>query len=118
MPRIEIELTSKQSDGTWTWRAAGAKLPKGSLDGSLLSDTSSVGDIIRVETEQFVDGISVISVLSNREKKSSPELLEVVGSGKEEPLVTTSLNKKKQRRGKPRSQKRDRNPRGTKNIYC
>ena len=115
MPRMEIELTSKQSDGTWTWRAAGAKLPKGSLDGSLLSDTSSIGDIIRVETEQFVDGISVISVLSSREKKSSPELLEVVGSGKEEPLVTTSLNKKKQRRGKPRSQKEGRNQRSPKN---
>ncbi|CAI8388552.1 MAG: Uncharacterised protein [Acidimicrobiales bacterium AG-410-I20] len=115
MPRMEIELTSKQSDGSWTWRAAGAKLPKGSLDGNLLTESSSVGDIIRVETEQFVDGISVVSVLSTREKKSSPELLEVVGSGKDEPLVTTSLNKKKQRRGKPRSQKGPRNSGGPKN---
>ena len=69
---MEIELTSKQSDGTWTWRAAGAKLPKGSLDGSLLSDTSSVGDIIRVETEQFVDGISV----KNRDHKKRAETKE------------------------------------------
>ena len=114
MPRMEIELTSKQSDGSWTWRAAGAKLPKGSLDGSLLTKSSSIGDIIRVETEQFVDGISVVSVLSNREKKASPELLEVVGSGKDEPLVTTNLNKKKQRRGRPRSQKNPRNSGDTK----
>lgn len=94
---MEIELTSQQDDGSWTWRAAGAKLPKGSLDGSLLSGDNSVGDVIRVETEQFVDGISVISVLSGREKKSAPELLEIMGSGKDEPLVTSSLKKKKNR---------------------
>ena len=27
--RLEIELTSTREDGTWTWRAAGAKVPKG-----------------------------------------------------------------------------------------
>ena len=68
MPRMEIERTSKREDGTWTWRAAGAKLPKGSLAESLLDDGASIGDVIRVETEQFIDGISVTSVLSEREK--------------------------------------------------
>ena len=34
--RIEIELTSARPDGTWTWRAAGAREPKGVLDGKLL----------------------------------------------------------------------------------
>ena len=94
MPRMEIELTSKRDDGTWTWRAAGAKLPKGSLAENLLDGDASIGDVIRVETEQFVDGISVTSVLSSREKKSVPELLEIVGSGKDEPLVTSNLKKK------------------------
>jgi len=98
MPRMEIELTSKRGDGTWTWRAAGAKLPKGSLAEGLLDNDASIGDVIRVETEQFVDGISVTSVLSEREKKSSPELLEIVGSGKDEPLVTSNLKKKKNNR--------------------
>ena len=95
MPRMEIELTSKRDDGTWTWRAAGAKLPKGSLAEGLLDTDASIGDVIRVETEQFVDGISVTSVLSGREKRSTPELLEIVGSGKDEPLVTSNLKKKK-----------------------
>ena len=27
--RIEVELTSQREDGTWTWRAAGARQPKG-----------------------------------------------------------------------------------------
>ena len=34
MPRrIEIELTSSRDDGSWTWRAAGAKAPKGTVAG-------------------------------------------------------------------------------------
>ena len=98
MPRMEIELTSKRGDSTWTWRAAGAKLPKGSLAEGLLDNDASIGDVIRVETEQFVDGISVTSVLSGREKRSTPELLEIVGSGKDEPLVTSNLKKKNNRR--------------------
>ena len=114
MPRMEIELTSKQSDGTWTWRAAGAKLPKGSLAENLLDANASIGDVIRVETEQFVDGISVTSVLSGREKKSVPELLEIVGSGKDEPLVTSSLQKKKKGNSNRRRNKDERGPRTSK----
>ncbi len=34
--RIEIELTSSAPDGSWTWRAAGAREPRGVLDGSIL----------------------------------------------------------------------------------
>ena len=111
MPRMEIELTSKRDDGTWSWRAAGAKLPKGSLAGSLLDTDASIGDVIRVETEQFVDGISVTAVLSGREKKLAPELLEIVGSGKDEPLVTSSLQKKKNSRRRNRD---ERSPRSSK----
>ena len=33
--RIEVELTSERPDGSWTWRAAGAREPKGELDGGL-----------------------------------------------------------------------------------
>ncbi len=111
MPRMEIELTSKRDDGTWTWRAAGAKLPKGSLAEGLLDTDASIGDVIRVETEQFVDGISVTSVLSGREKRSTPELLEIVGSGKDEPLVTSNLKKKKNNR---RQNRDERSPRTSK----
>ena len=41
--RIEVELTSQRDDGTWTWRAAGAKEPKGTLDGDLLYNGASSG---------------------------------------------------------------------------
>ena len=113
MPRMEIELTSQQNDGSWTWRAAGAKLPKGSVDGSLLSGKNSIGDVLRVETEQFVDGISVVSVLSGREKKSAHELLEIVGSGKDDPLVTTNLKKKREKRNRSKPERNTRNTRNT-----
>ena len=36
----------------WTWRAAGAREPRGVLDGAILPAGSPVGDQLRVETEQ------------------------------------------------------------------
>jgi len=49
--RIDIELTSSRDDGTWTWRAPGARQPRGSLEGSLLPEGTKVGDILRAEAE-------------------------------------------------------------------
>ena len=45
--RIEIELTSARPDGSWTWRVAGAKQPKGVVEGALLPDDAKVGDVLR-----------------------------------------------------------------------
>ena len=46
MPRrIDIELTSELPDGSWTWRAAGAKNPKGTVTGEVLPDGSAVGQV-------------------------------------------------------------------------
>ena len=91
MPRIEIELTSSQEDGSWTWRAVGAREPRGSLDGALLTDPAAVGDVLRVETDQFLDGMTVTAVLPPRDKRSSPVLLELLDRAGEEPGVTTRL---------------------------
>jgi hypothetical protein len=78
MPRrIDIELTSALADGSWTWRAAGARVPKGTLDGSILPDGAAVGDEVRVEVEQELDGIEVRSIVKGREK-SAPDLLELL----------------------------------------
>ena len=33
--RIEVELTSARPDGSWTWRAAGAREPRGVIEGEL-----------------------------------------------------------------------------------
>ena len=49
--RIDIELTSA-NDGVWTWRAAGARQPKGTLDPGTLYEGARVGDVVRAEAER------------------------------------------------------------------
>ena len=78
--RIEIELTSTSPDGSWTWRAAGAREPRGVLDGSILPQGASVGDQLRVETEQDLDGIHVLAVVPAKEKGGRADLLELLPS--------------------------------------
>ena len=94
MPRIEIELTSNRDDGSWTWRAAGAREPRGAVDATLLPDGVSVGDLLRAETEQFMDGIEITAVLAPKEGSGKPDLLEILGSGRNEPDVIATLAKK------------------------
>ncbi len=89
--RLEIELTSVRPDGTWTWRAAGAKQPKGELEGNLLPEGTAVGALLRVDADFLVDGIEIIGVVPEKGARKEPELLEILGSGREEPLVTTQL---------------------------
>ncbi len=88
MPRIDIELTSTQPEGTWTWRAAGARQPKGVLDGALLDSGAQVGDIVRAECDIDLDGTRVMSVLAARNKRSEPDRLDIKGSGSDTPLIT------------------------------
>ena len=92
MPRrIEIELTSSRDDGSWTWRAAGAKEPRGTVPATLLPGESKVGDVLRVDAEFFVDGIEITGVLPPKGTRQEPERLELLVPAKEEPLVTTTL---------------------------
>ena len=98
MPRMKIELTSTREDGQWTWRAAGARQPRGTVANGLVPDGTSVGDVLRVEVEQFMDGIEVTSVLAGRAERSEPETLQMLGSGNNEPLVTTKLAGRRGRR--------------------
>jgi hypothetical protein len=95
---MEIELTSTRDDGQWTWRAAGARQPRGTVADVLVPAGTSVGDVLRVEVEQFMDGIEVTSVLVDRAERSEPETLEMLGSGHNEPLVTTKLAGRRGRR--------------------
>ncbi len=81
MPRrIEIELTSARPDGSWTWRAAGAREPKGVLNSTVLPVGAKPGDVLRAEVEQEIDGINVLSILSAKSSSPPPDLLEVRGS--------------------------------------
>ena len=93
MPRrIDIELTSSRDDGTWTWRAAGAKAPKGTVAGAVLPSGAKVGDVLKVDAEFFVDGIEITGVVPTKGARKEPERLELIAPvGKDEPLVTTTL---------------------------
>jgi hypothetical protein len=84
--RIDIELTSSREDGTWTWRAPGARQPRGSLEGALLPGGAKVGDILRAEAEFDLDGIVVTSVQSPRDDTRSEKIarIEIIGSGRDD----------------------------------
>src|SRR3954469_9463103 len=108
--RIEIELTSSRDDGTWTWRAAGARQPRGVLAGSLLPAGAKVGDVMRAEGEQNNDGINVTSVSPPKTKSREPERLEMIAKP-EGPLVSASVTGRSERSDR-RDSRRDRPPRG------
>ena len=78
--RLEVMLTSRQPDGTWTWRAAGARQPKGVLSEGLVPAGAAVGDVLRVEAEVSVDGIAVRQVLPTKGERPPPPRLEHLGS--------------------------------------
>ncbi len=108
--RIDIELTSARSDGSFTWRAAGAREPKGLLAGSILPPGAAVGDEFKVEVDQMIDGIEVLSVVKGREK-ASPDLLELLPSDKPfEAVIETRA--RRDRGGGGRDRRDDRGGRG------
>ncbi|MGD9794926.1 MAG: hypothetical protein AB7V43_15750, partial [Acidimicrobiia bacterium] len=109
--RIEIELTSARPDGTWTWRAAGAKEPKGVVDASVLHAGACVGDVVRAEADFDVDGITVLSVLPPKGARKEPERIVVLGSGKEFEPVLTTLAPKGPGDRRPRRDDGERRPR-------
>ncbi|MEO7428669.1 MAG: hypothetical protein ABIY48_04715 [Acidimicrobiales bacterium] len=115
MPRrIDIELTSSRDDGTWTWRAAGAKAPKGTVATALVPEGAKPGDVLRVDAEFFVDGISIIGVVPVKGVRKERDLLELIAPvGKDEPLVTTTLaSRSRDDRGPRRDGPRRDGPRG------
>jgi hypothetical protein len=92
MPRrIDVELTSSRDDGTWTWRAAGARQPKGELDGALLPAGAKIGDVLRAEADFDIEGITVVGVEAPKQTRREPERLEIIGPKRDEQLVTTTL---------------------------
>ena len=98
--RLDIELTSDRGDGQWNWRAAGAKQPKGTLDGGLLPSGAAVGDVLKVEADADLDGLTITTVFAPKAPRKEPETLALLGSGREEPLVTQVLAPKGRGRGR------------------
>ncbi len=101
--RLDIELTSDRGDGHWTWRAVGAKLPKGVVEAELLPSEAAVGDVLKVEAEADLDGLVISMVFSPKGPRKETARLELLGSGRDEPLVTQVLAPKGRGRGRDRS---------------
>lgn len=101
--RLDIELTSDRGDGHWTWRAVGAKLPKGVVEAELLPSEAAVGDVLKVEAEADLDGLVISAVFSPKGPRKETARLELLGSGRDEPLVTQVLAPKGRGRGRDRS---------------
>ena len=95
--RIDVELTSNNGGETWTWRAAGAKLPKGSVPATLVPEGSAVGSVLRAEVENGIDGIEVLALSVPADPQAGRpvvERIEILGSGKQSADVTVTLAKK------------------------
>jgi hypothetical protein len=113
--RIEIELTSSRDDGSWTWRAAGAREPRGTLDSALVPGGAHVGDVLRAEIDGYLDQMSVVAILPPRAPRREPERLELHGAGSDRPLVTTTLVRERSDDRRPpgrRGDRRERTERG------
>lgn len=107
--RIEVELTSSVGDGTWTWRAAGARQPKGTLDGSLLYEGASVGDVVRADADFEIEGITITAVLAPKSARKEPERLELLGRpvGDDQLVTSTLAPKRRGDRGDRRGRRDD-----------
>lgn len=92
--RIEIELTSKRPDGTWTWRASGAREPRGEVIDSVVPAGSSVNDIMRADVETDLDGSRVLSISPPKAKNVRTGLLEILPSTRTFEPVTQQLAKR------------------------
>ena len=101
--RIEIELTSKRPDGTWTWRAAGAREPKGVVDSGIVPDGATVNETLRAEIETDLDGSRVLTMTSLKAKAARAGMLSLIPSDKKFEPVTSVLQKKSGRSDGPRS---------------
>ena len=110
--RIEIELTSTRPDGSWTWRAAGAREPRGVLDGGLLPAGAAVGATYRADVDVEIDGITVTSVTDPKGPSSRGNLLELLVSDKPFEAVTQQLARRERGDRGPRRDRGDRPDRG------
>ena len=106
--RIDIELTSARTDCSFTWRAAGAREPKGVVAAALLPGGSTVGTVLRADAEFELEGITILSVTDPKGRGAKSGLLELMPSNTPFEAVTQQLAR---RGGGDRPDRGDR-PRG------
>ncbi len=81
------------------------------MAGDLIAFAASVGDELTVEAEFHMDGIEIIEAFESKKKRPLPETLEILGSGRDQPLVTTQLVAKRKGRDRDRGDRRGRQER-------
>ena len=99
--RIDIELTSRRDDDTWTWRAPGARQPKGTVDAAIVPEGAKVGDVLRADAEFDLEGITVTAVAAPRGDQAAgtdPNRIEVIGPKAPESGVSVVLAQGRRRR--------------------
>jgi hypothetical protein len=92
--RIDIELTSQTPEGSWTWRAAGARQPKGVVEGSLVPAGEGVGSVLRADVEVGLEGIEILTLVPAGPAHSPEKTegrIEVRGTPKRAPDVSVVL---------------------------
>ncbi len=92
--RIDIELTSQTGDGSWTWRAAGARQPKGTVDAALVPAGETVGAVLRADVEVGLEGIEILTLTASKPARSPEKTegrIEVKGTPKRAPDVSVVL---------------------------
>ncbi len=104
--RLDIEITSVRDDATFTWRAAGAKAPKGIGSQSVLPSGAKVGDVLRADVETTVDGIDILSLSAPKVRERRAEVLQLLGSDKEFVPVTQVSTAPKRSRDDRRGDRR------------
>ncbi len=107
--RIDIEITSCRSDGSWTWRAAGALQPKGVVNEMPLPGDAKVGTVLRAEVDTDLDGVWVRQLMPAKTSSPKAATLEITGT-KQDGKVTVQLAPKGRDRSKPRRDRDDRRP--------
>ncbi len=115
---IDIELTSQSGDGSWTWRAAGARQPKGTVDAALVPSGEKVGSVLRAEVEIGLEGMEILSLTAAKAPRSPEKTegrIEVRGTPKRAPDVSVILapgsSKRRRDDGDDRRDRRDRRDR-------
>src|SRR3974390_3260869 len=126
--RIDIELTSQTPEGSWTWRAAGARQPRGVVEASLVPAGETVGSVLRADVEVGLDGIEILTLSPAKPARSPAKTegrIEVRGTPKRAPDVSVVLapgsrrrddderrDRRGGRRGGPDTDRTDRGDRG------
>jgi hypothetical protein len=112
--RIDIELTSQTADGSWTWRAAGARQPKGVVEAALVPSGKKVGSVLLADVEVSLEGIEVLSLSEAKPQRSVEKTegrIEVRGTPKRAPDVSVILAPGSSKRRRDDGEGRDRRDR-------